>query len=279
MEVALLNVQRLRDALQDYSTISRKSMGQAINNALGDIALTAIRTTYKTTASKIDAELGRVVTTSTRVTETRRGYKAAAMRKDKNGNWYMPEWKRKIKTSRFKKKVFATEGTYKLANWIIKNQGFPPLGNTKVGKAGAGFGKRSNKTGTIGQLAQNLLAARKRSVGFLAIGWAAAARLFGKGSKLRKGDFGDKTIQRIGGGVKAQEDRALVEGIIFNNTGMRDIRYKEKPPRVPSGISKIGMPGLMSAMNEVLNDPKRGIVPYIMARLDRLPLGRRGLYG
>ena len=61
MEVALLNVQRLRDALQDYSIISRKSMGQAINNALGDIALTAIRTTYKSNAPKIEAELTRVM--------------------------------------------------------------------------------------------------------------------------------------------------------------------------------------------------------------------------
>lgn len=279
MEVSLLNVQRLRDALQDYSTISRKSMGQAINNALGDIALTAIRTTYKTNKSKIDSELGRVVTTTSRVFEIKRGFKVGAPRKDKFGNWKAPEWKRKIKTSRFKKKVFATEGTYRLVNWILKNQGLDPLGNTKVGKAGAGFGKRSGKTGSIGQLAQNLLAARKRSIGFLAIGWAAAAKLFGKGGKLRKGDFGDKTIERIGGGQKAQENRAITEGIIFNNTGTRDIRYAGKPPRSPSGISKIGMPGLVTAMNEVLNDPKRGIIPYIKARLDRLPLGRRGLYG
>ena len=53
MEVSLLNRQKFRDILQDYKIVSRKSMGKAINNALGDVALTAIRTTYKTNASKI----------------------------------------------------------------------------------------------------------------------------------------------------------------------------------------------------------------------------------
>jgi len=168
-------------------------------------------------------------------------------------------------------------GTFKLANWIMKNQGLPPLGNTKIGIPGIGFGKSSGKQGTIGRIAKNLVAARKRSVQFLGVGWAAAARVFGK--RPSKGDFGDKTIARIGGGVKAQTDKAITEGVIFNNTGTRDIRYFPVGKRSPSGISKIGMPGLMAAMNEVLNDPKRGIIPYIKARLDRLPLGRRGLYG
>ena len=112
---------------------------------------------------------------------------------------------------------------------------------------------------------------------FLGIGWAGAAKVFGK--KPSKGDFGDKTMKRIGGGVKAQENRAITEGVIFNNTGTKDIRYFPVRKRSPSGISKIGMPGLMEAMNEVLNDPKRGIIPYIKARLDRLPLTRRGSYG
>jgi hypothetical protein len=272
MEVSLLNQQKFRDVLQDYKIVSRKSMGRAINNALGDVALTAIRTTYKTNASKIEAELTRVATTTTPVYETKRGYKAAAMRGGK-----MLEWQRKMKTSRFKKKQVATVGTYKLVNWILKNQGLRPIGNTQVGIAGIGFGKSSGKQGTIGKFAQNLIAARKRSIGFLAVGWAAAARVFGK--RPSKGDFGDKTMQRIGGGVKAQEDRALVEGRIFNNAGSRDVRYFPPRKRVPSGIVKIGMPGILSAMNEVLTDPKRGIIPYIKERLDRLPYSRRKVYG
>ena len=274
MEVSLLNVQRLKDVLNDYVVISKKSMGQAINNALGDIALTAIRTTYKTNAAKIDSELSRVVSTSKPIYETKRGFRVSSPRNGK-----LDEWKRKIKTSRVKKEQVASVGTYKLVNWILKNQGLAPLGNTKIGIAGGGFGKSSGRQGTVGKFAQNLIAARKRSVGFLAIGWAAAAKIFGKGKSLTRGDFGDKTISRIGGGVKAQENKAMTEGIIFNNTGSRDIRYFPYRKRVPSGIVKIGMPGLKTAMDEVLNDPVRGIVPYIKARLERLPLGRRGSYG
>ena len=262
MEVALLNVQRLRDALQDYPIISRKSMGQAINNALGDIALTAIRTTYKSNAPKIEAELTRVMDSGPKYI-VKRGLKAGG-----------GTFRRKIKT-RLRQKTL--DAPIKLANWIMKNQGLPPLGNTKIGIPGMGFGKSSGKQGTIGKIAKNLVAARKRSVQFLAVGWAAAARVFGK--RPSKGDFGEKTIQRLGGGVKAQEDKSLTEGVIFNNTGTRDIRYFPVKRRSPSGISKIGMPGLMAAMEEVLNDPRRGIIPYIKARLDRLPLGRRGLYG
>lgn len=262
MEVKLLNVQRLRDALQDYSTISRKSMGQAINNALGDIALTAIRTTYKSNAPKIEAELTRVVDTGPKYL-VKRGLKVGG-----------GTFRRKIKTGLRQKSL---DAPLKLANWIMKNQGLPPLGNTKIGIPGMGFGKSSGKSGTIGKIAKNLVAARKRSVQFLAVGWSAAARVFGK--RPSKGDFGEKTLQRLGGGVKAQENKSITEGVIFNNTGTRDIRYFPVKKRTPSGISKIGMPGLMAAMQEVLNDPRRGIIPYIKARLDRLPLGRRGLYG
>lgn len=237
-------------------------MGQAINNALGDIALTAIRTTYKSNPSKIEADLTRAVDIGPKYI-TKRGLRA-------DGKTF----RRKIKTGLRQKRL---DAPIKLANWILKNQGLPPLGNTKIGIPGQGFGKSSGKQGTIGRIAKNLVAARKRSVQFLGIGWAAAARVFGK--RPSKGDFGDKTIARIGGGVKAQEDKSITEGIIFNNTGTRDIRYFPVKQRSPSGISKIGMPGLMEAMNEVLNDPKRGIIPYIKARLDRLPLGRRGIYG
>ena len=86
MEISLLNRQRFRDAIQDYVTISKKSMGQAINNALGDIAMTAIRTTYKTNIAKIEAELTRAQS-SGNVYETRRGFRQSAMRKDSYRDW------------------------------------------------------------------------------------------------------------------------------------------------------------------------------------------------
>lgn len=236
----------------------------AINDRLGDIALTAIRTTYKSNAPKIEAELTRVVDAGPKYL-IKRGLRAGG-----------GTFRRKIKTGLRDKRL---DAPIKLANWIMKNQGLPPLGNTKVGIPGMGFGKSSGRPGTIGRIAKNLVAARKRSVQFLGIGWAAAAKIFGKGGKLRRGDFGEKTMQRIGGGIKAKDDRAITEGIIFNNTGTRDIRYFPVKRRTPSGISKIGMPGLLAAMNEVLDDPKRGLIPYIKERLDRLPLGRRGFYG
>lgn len=277
MEVKLLNSQRIRDALQDYSIISRKSMGKAINNALGDIALTAIRTTYKSNAPKIEADLTRVVDRGPSYiykTGIKYGGKRGAKPEQlfsKGGKAKI--FKRAIKTGLRSKGL---EAPYRLANWILKNQGLPPLGKTKIGIAGQGFGKSSGEQGTIGRHARNLVAARKRSVQFLAIGWAAAAKIFGK--RPSKGDFGEETIKRIGGGNKAQENKSITEGIIFNNTGKNDIRYFPVKRRTPSGISKIGMPGLLAAMNEVLYDPKRGIVPYIKARLDRLPLSRRGGY-
>lgn len=261
MEVSLLNSTKLRDALRDYATASRKSMGQSINNALGDIALTAIRTTYKSNAPKIEAELTRVVDSGSKAF-VKRGMGAGGK-----------IFRRKFKTGLKQKRL---DAPLKLANWILKNQGLAPLGNKKIGIAGMGFGKSSGKQGTIGRIAKNLVAARKRSVQFLAIGWSAAAKIFGK--KPTRGDFGQKTMARIGGGVKAQIDKAITEGIIFNNTGTKDIRYFPVKKRTPSGISKIGMPGLLEAMKEVLNDPKRGIIPYIKQRLDRLPLSRRGLY-
>ena len=137
MEVSLLNTQRVRDMLQDYSTISRKSMGQAINNFLGDVALTAIRTTYKSNKSKIEAELTRVVDVGPKYL-IKRGLK------DGGGTF-----RRKIKTGLREKRL---DAPLKLANWILKNQGLAPLGNKKIGIAGQGFGKSSGKQGTIGRL-------------------------------------------------------------------------------------------------------------------------------
>lgn len=278
MEVALLNQQKFRDILKDYATATRKSMGEAINKKLGDIALTAMRTTYRTNAPKIEAELTRVIDRGPSYI-----YKSGFKYGGKRGEKPIQQFSKSGKAKTFKRAIKTglrskgLEAPYKLANWILKNQGLAPIGNTKVGIAGIGFGKSSGKQGTIGKFAQNLIAARKRSVGFLANGWAAAAKAFGK--RPSRGDFGDKTIERLGGGVKAQEDRAITEGIIFNNAGSRDIRYFPPQKRVPSGIVKMGLPGIKAAINEVFYDPKEGVLPYIKARLDRLPYSRRQFYG
>jgi len=236
--------QRLKDALFAYIEKTNKTLSDAVNKTAKDIAFLAMSRDYTKESSMSDIErLGvtKKVDTfkSVRMADPIKG-KASRLRVKTGSKW----------------KNFAGVGTFKLANWIMKNQGLPPLGNTKKGIAGRGFGgkmQKSGKAGTIGQIAQNLIAARKRSIGFIRVGWSAAVKAFG--GEPTRGDFGDATMRRLGGAIPSKKTiNNIAEAVIFNRTGRYDIRYFPARKRPISGAILIGLPGLRKAIKDKTDD-------------------------
>ena len=218
-------------------------MADVINQKLGDVAVTAIGTTYRTTAAQIASELqrveGRVVTK--KVFKPLGFTKTGKIKKRKIGEYAV----------RYKAKSVNYAGTYKLVNWLLKNRGLATLGKTKQGTGGLGMG---TEPGTIGALARRLVAGRKGSVNYIRNGWAAAAAVFGKRTKLTRGDYSLEAIKRLGGGTKAESDKVRMEGIIFNRAGDLDTKYYPVRKRAVSGAAKVGMPGLIMAIDKVMKD-------------------------
>lgn len=105
-------------------------------------------------------------------------------------------------------------GIYKLANWQNKNLGLPPWNSKKS--------KNSWK---------NLIGARVKRAKYIRIGWAWCAKQFGK--PFTRGDFSDKTMNRISGAQIALP--TSLEAIFMNKAGSRDVRYKNNPLRPESG--------------------------------------------
>lgn len=240
--IDLLNQAQFAHKLQQYQSVSRKNMADVINSKLGDVAITAIGTTYRSNSAQIASELERVVSS----VKSKGIYKPIGV--GKNGKII----KRKIGVT---KKFFARNesyvGTYKLVNWLLKNRGLATLGKTKIGVGGLGMG---GKPTTIGRLARRLVAGRKRSVNYIRNGWAAAASVFGKKAALTRGDYSKEAIMRLGGGTKADNKKALMEGIIFNRAGDKDTRFYPVRKRAISGAVKIGGPGLAEAVQKVMKD-------------------------
>jgi hypothetical protein len=241
--VELLNQAKFVHKLQQYQEASKKNMAEVINSKLGDVAVTAIGTTYRTTAAKIASELqrveGKVVTK--KVFKSIGFTKNGKVKKRKIGEYAVG----------YKAQNVNYVGTYKLVNWLLKNRGLPTLGKTKQGTGGLGMG---TKPGTIGALARRLVAGRKSSVNYIRNGWAAAAAVFGKRANLTRGDYKPSAIKRLGGGTKAESKKSQMEGIIFNRAGDLDTRFYPVRKRTVSGAAKIGMPGLKMAIDKVMND-------------------------
>ena len=202
--IDLLNQAKFVHKLQQYQKESRKNMAKVINDKLGDVAVTAIGTTYRTNAAQIASELQRV--------------------------------EGKVVT----KKVFKPFGLTKSGK--VKKR--------KIGEYAVGY----KAPGTIGALARRLVAGRKRSINYIRNGWAAAAAVFGKRANLTRGDYSKEAIMRLGGGTKADEKQAQMEGIIFNRAGDKDTRYYPVRKRAVSGAVKVGMPGLKMAIDKVMKD-------------------------
>ena len=130
MEVGVfVQNQRLKDALYAYMDKTKKTLAQAVNRTAKDIAMHAMSRDYTKEASEVAIEqIGKReevdVVKAIRITS---GIGGAKRIRVKTGS----KWKSS-----------PDRGTFKLANWIMKNQGLPPLGNTKQGiPAGALAGK------------------------------------------------------------------------------------------------------------------------------------------
>ena len=242
LQIDLLNQTKFLHKLKQYQQSSKKNMADVINSKLGDVAVTAIGTTYRTSSAQIASELERIVSS----VKTKGVYKPIGI--GKNGKII----KRKIGvTKKFSSQNESYAGTYKLVNWLLKNRGLPTLGKTKIGVGGLGMG---GKPTTIGRLARRLVAGRKRSVNYIRNGWAAAAAVFGKRGNLTRGDYSVESIKRLGGGTKADSQKAQMEGIIFNRAGGLDTKYYPVRKRAISGAVKVGMPGLQMAIDKVMKD-------------------------
>lgn len=241
--VEFLNQAKFVHKLQQYQQASRKNMADVINQKLGDVAVTAIGTTYRTTAAQIASEIQRV-----EGKVIKKGvYKAVGL--TKSG---------KIKKRKLGEKVVGYKatsanyaGTYKLVNWLLKQRGLDTLGKTKQGTGGLGMGTRA---GTIGALARRLVAGRKGAINYIRNGWAAAAYAFGKSPALTRGDYSKEAIKRLGGGEKAESIRSRMEGFIFNRAGDLDTKYYPPKKRSVSGAAKVGVAGLQLAIDKVMKD-------------------------
>jgi hypothetical protein len=202
--VELLNQAKFMHKLQQYQQVSKKNMADVINQKLGDVAVTAIGTTYRTNTAQIASELQRVESqvVTKKVFKPFGLTKSGKVKKRKIGEYAVG----------FKAKSVSYAGTYKLVNWLLKNRGLPTLGKTKLGTGGLGMG---NTPGTIGALARRLVAGRKRSVNYIRNGWAAAAAVFGKRASLTRGDYSQKAIQRLGWRNKGRQQEKPNGGHYF----------------------------------------------------------------
>lgn len=234
-----LDNQKLKDALYAYVNVTKKTMAEAVNKTAKDIAMRAMSVEFTKEAKRTSIEqLG-----TTKNVDVFKKVKMADPIKGKSS--YL-----RVKTGS-KAKNFPNVGTFKLANWIMKNQGLPAIGHKKQGIPGRGFGG-SQSAGTIGQIAKRLIAGRIRSIGYIRIGWSAAVQAFG--GNLTRGDFGPKTIKRLGGAIPAKPTTDIAEATIFNRTGRYDIRYFPARKRIPAGVLKIATDGLRKAVADKTND-------------------------
>ena len=242
LQIDLLNQAKFVHKLQQFSKETRRNMAKVINNQLGNVAVTAIGTTYRTNTAQIASELqrveGKVVTR--KVFKPFGLTKSGKIKKRKIGEYVVG----------YKAKSVSYAGTYKLVNWLLKNRGLATLGKTKEGVGGLGMG--GGKPGTIGALARRLVAGRKRSVNYIRNGWAAAAAVFGKRAKLTRGDYSEESIKRLGGGELADGSKPYMEGMIFNRAGDLDTKYYPVRKRAISGAVKVGIPGLKMAIEKVM---------------------------
>lgn len=242
-----LDNQKLKDAIYAWTEASKKTIAFAVNKTARDIAYLASSQSYTKQASDVAIEqLGsRQEVDVNKTIKISSGLGGAKRLKFKAGT----KWKSSPDV-----------GTFKLANWIMKNQGLPPLGKTKKGIPGRGFGG-IQVGGTIGQIAKRLIAARKRSIGFIRLGWTPAVQALG--GALTRGDFGPKTIKRLGGAIPAKPISDIAEATIINRAGRYDIRYHPARKRVPSGAIKIATDGLRKAVAAKTKD----LIDYVKSKM------------
>ena len=228
--------EKFKKDLMAWSQQSKIILANAINNFIGDVALTASEADY-TKESSVGAIDQLQTKTEVDVSKYLKVNSSVSGKK-----------RIKIKIgSRWKGSPDV--GTFRLTNWLLKNHGLPPLGNKKQGLAPQrGFRgmSKDKQSGTIFRLSRNLLAARKLSIGFIRKGWWAAASAVGK--QIKAAD--PIALTRFGGGEKVVENAGTFRASIYNNAGSYDIRYNPARPRGKSGAKEIGEAGLTRAVND-----------------------------
>ena len=142
-------------------------------------------------------------------------------------------------------------GLYKLINWQRKNMGLRPLGGSKnrINKKGKKIKQSPRNMGPSAGLnrfmdgkSKKFITYRAKGSKFLRIGWACAAAALGK--PFIRGDFGSATLERLSG--KAYGGGATItnlapgsnEFMIWNGTGVFDLRYKGTPMRSANDIAR-----------------------------------------
>ena len=254
------NFPAFKKALDLYVRVSRETVFDAVRNAMGDVAIEAEANTYYTSKEQIDKE-----------------FQGLPIKGE--------EKKRRYGDTRF-------VGQYKIINWQRKNRGLLPLGGSKFRKVskfkirpGQLFveekiiKRRQQPRNTGPSLGasrfmdgkyKKFLQMRKFSIGWLRFAWLAAAKSMGKKVKY---DVDRIIAGGYGGGYISQINANTTEFAIFNNTGRIDARMPDGTPRSSSDIARadaIMTKGLEAGIQKVLYDPKKGLVPYISARLKRL---------
>lgn len=260
----LTNIDELKEVLEVYQNVVKKSAPEAVRNVMGDVAFQAAANTQFTPKQKIRSQLSNLPIT-----------------KD-NG-------KKRYGSSQY-------VGQYKLINWLRKLNGIPPAGNSKFRKirklvsqgpsASYKIVKKRNVPRNTGPSAgldrfmdgkyKGFLKVRQDSSKFLRVGWAIAADFYGK--PFNRGDFGPKVLSRLsgegyGGGSIKQLNPDLAEFSMFNGAGKFDVRGKTPVVRSAEDqgkASRILEFALKKAVDAVLYHPKSGLVPYLEARYDRV---------
>lgn len=163
-------------------------------------------------------------------------------------------------------------GQYKLINWVRKNRGLRPLGNSKIRRVEVKgkIRKIKNRVHAKGpsMVASNFMdgkykkfiQARIRSIKFLRAAWGVAASFFGK--SFERGDFGPESLSRFsgkayGGARITPMGENMVEYSMFNGAGQFDTRYKpvrERSAQDQERAAKIIEDALNKGIQEVIDD-------------------------
>lgn len=213
------NYPDIKDALERYVKVRNQSTVESVKEKMGNIAMKAIKYTDHTSYNAVVSKL-----------------KTLPITKDGGRN-------RSGNTQYV--------GLYKLMNWERRMKGLHGLGNGKSHKVPNFSGPtpgllktKKNKSTAFSMQGKykKFQQVRGNSSKFLAIGWALAAKAFGK--KLTRGDFGSKTMGRLSGrAYGGGGDINLISGgkaifKIWNGAGVFDTRKKDTPIRNSRDISE-----------------------------------------
>lgn len=153
-----LDTRQFASALKDMMQFTRKDASELINNAMGDVALHSVRDTKRADAAAMDKLL----------VASRRGrmLKSGRRSKSKRGMEVMP-----------------TGYVFAVINYYRTHGKMPPYAFGIMPDAIASVQLRTRSD--ITRAAQAYVRAKKRSIAYIAVGFIAAARFFGKSVRTK----------------------------------------------------------------------------------------------